>query len=62
MMGVAHKALPCGTRVTIRYRGRQVRVPVVDRGPFSGAREFDLGPGVRSALRFEGVGVIHVAH
>jgi hypothetical protein len=62
MMGVAHKSLPCGTRVTIRYRGRQVRVPVVDRGPFSGAREFDLGPGVRSALRFEGVGVIHVAH
>lgn len=62
MMGVAHKTLPCGTMVTIRYRGRQVRVPVVDRGPFSGAREFDLGPGVRSALRFEGVGIVHVAH
>ena len=62
MMGVAHKTLPCGTQVTIRYRGRQVRVPVVDRGPFSGAREFDLGPGVRRALGFEGVGVVHVAH
>ncbi len=62
MMGVAHKSLPCGTRITIRYRGRQVRVPVVDRGPFSGAREFDLGPGVRAALRFDGVGTVHVAY
>ncbi len=62
MMGVAHKSLPCGTKVTIRYRGRQVRVPVVDRGPYSGAREFDLGPGVRAALRFDGVGTVQVAH
>lgn len=62
MMGVAHKSLPCGTKVTIRYRGRQVRVPVVDRGPYAGGREFDLGPGVRAALRFDGVGTIQVAH
>ena len=62
MMGVAHKSLPCGTKVTIRYRGRQVRVAVVDRGPYSGAREFDLGPGVRSALHFDGVGTVQVAY
>lgn len=62
MMGVAHKSLPCGTKITIRYRGRTVRVPVVDRGPYSGAREFDLGPGVRSALRFDGVGTVQVAY
>ena len=62
MMGVAHKSLPCGTRVTIRYRGRRVRVPVVDRGPYAGGREFDLGPGVRAALRFDGVGTVQVAH
>ena len=60
-MGVAHKSLPCGTLVTIRYRGRQVRVPVVDRGPYIGAREFDLAPGVRNALGFDGVGTIWVA-
>ena len=60
-MGVAHKTLPCGTLVTIRYRGRQVRVPVVDRGPFVGGREFDLAPGVRNALGFDGVGTIWVA-
>ena len=62
MMGVAHKSLPCGTKITIRYRGRTVRVPVVDRGPYSGAREFDLGPGVRSALHFDGVGTVQVAY
>lgn len=61
MMGVAHKSLPCGTMVTIRFRGRQVRVPVVDRGPYAGGREFDLGPGVRSALGFDGVGTVWVA-
>jgi rare lipoprotein A len=62
MMGVANKSLPCGTMVTIRYRGRQVRVPVVDRGPYAGNREFDLGPGVRSALGFDGVGTIWVSY
>jgi hypothetical protein len=62
MMGVAHKSLPCGTKVTIRYRGRQVRVPIVDRGPYVGGREFDLGPGVRAALGFSGVGTVWVAH
>ncbi len=62
MMGVANKSLPCGTMVTIRYHGRQVRVPVVDRGPYSGNREFDLGPGVRSALGFDGVGTVWVSY
>ncbi|MGI8623473.1 MAG: septal ring lytic transglycosylase RlpA family protein, partial [Solirubrobacteraceae bacterium] len=41
-LGVAHKSLPCGTQVTLRHGGRTVRVPVVDRGPYVGAREYDL--------------------
>ena len=45
-MGVAHKSLPCGTKVTIRYRGRQVRVPVVDRGPYVGGAR--VRPGRRA--------------
>ena len=61
-MGVAHKSLPCGTIVTIRYRGRQVRVPVTDRGPFIGPREFDLTSAVRARLGFEGVATIWVAY
>lgn len=42
LQGVAHKRLPCGTRVAISYRGRTTVVPVVDRGPFARGIEFDL--------------------
>ena len=41
-VGVAHKRLPCGTKVALRYRGRTVVVPVVDRGPFARGIEYDL--------------------
>src|SRR5690348_4751765 len=41
-LGVANKSLPCGTKVTLRYRGRVVRVRVIDRGPYVGGREYDL--------------------
>jgi len=57
-LGVAHKTLPCGTRVTLRYRGREVTVPVVDRGPYVGGREWDLTGATARALGFEGVGVV----
>jgi rare lipoprotein A len=57
-MGVANKTLPCGTMVTLRYGGRTVRVPVVDRGPFVAGREFDLTEATKRALGFEGVGVV----
>jgi len=49
--GVAHKTLPCGTMVSLRYRGRSVRAKVVDRGPFVGGREFDLTGPTKVALR-----------
>jgi rare lipoprotein A len=57
-LGVANKTLPCGTRVTLRYHGRTVTVPVIDRGPYAGAREFDLTGATARRLRFDGVGVI----
>jgi hypothetical protein len=57
-LGVANKTLPCGTLVTLRYGGRTVRVPVVDRGPFVAGREFDLTEATKQALGFEGVGQI----
>lgn len=57
---VAHKSLPCGTPVTIRYRGRVVHARVQDRGPFVGGREFDLAGGVARRLGFDGVGTIWV--
>lgn len=48
--GVAHRTLPCGTRVTLRYGSITVTVPVVDRGPFIYTREFDLTYATRLAL------------
>jgi rare lipoprotein A len=57
-MGVASRTLPCGTLVTIRYDGRSVRVPVVDRGPYVEGREFDLTEATKQALGFAGVGEV----
>jgi peptidoglycan lytic transglycosylase len=57
-LGVANKSLPCGTMVTFRYRGRSVRVPVIDRGPYSGGREWDLSGATARALGFGGVGTV----
>jgi Lytic transglycolase len=42
IMGVAHRTLPCGTLVTFRWGGRQVTVPVIDRGPYVAGRQWDL--------------------
>ena len=52
-LGVAHKTLPCGARVTLRRGDRVIRVRVVDRGPYVGGREFDLTSATRAkpALR-----------
>jgi len=40
--GVAHKSLPCGTKVTIAHGGRIVIARVIDRGPFVKGIEYDL--------------------
>jgi len=57
-MGVANKTLPCGTLVTLRYGGRTVRVPVIDRGPYVAGREFDLTEATKAALGFVGTGAV----
>lgn len=57
-LGVAHKRLPCGTRVTFRYGSRTVTAPVIDRGPFVGNREWDLTAATKRALGFPSTGVI----
>jgi peptidoglycan lytic transglycosylase len=40
--GVAHRRLPCGTPVTIFYRGRLETVTVIDRGPYARRASWDL--------------------
>lgn len=58
--GVAHKTLPCGTRVTLRLGSRQVTTRVVDRGPYIAGREFDLTTATRNALGFGDIGPVLV--
>lgn len=41
-IGVAHRSLPCGSRVALAYRGRWVRAKVIDRGPYRKGYQWDL--------------------
>jgi rare lipoprotein A (peptidoglycan hydrolase) len=50
MLGVASRTLKCGTRVTILYRGRELTVPVIDRGPFANGANWDLTMATAKAL------------
>jgi rare lipoprotein A (peptidoglycan hydrolase) len=56
--GVAHKTLPCGTKVTFRYRGRTVTARVIDRGPYAAGREWDLTAATKSKLGFGSTGTV----
>ena len=57
-LGVANRTLPCGTLVTLRYRDRTLRVPVIDRGPFVPGRDYDLTWATKLALGAGDVTVI----
>jgi hypothetical protein len=57
-LGVANKTLPCGTKVKLRYGGRTVTVPVIDRGPYVAGRDYDLTEATRARLGFPGVGTV----
>jgi hypothetical protein len=57
-LGVANKTLPCGSKVKLRYRGRTVTVPVVDRGPYVAGRDFDLTTATKTKLGFPDVGML----
>jgi rare lipoprotein A len=57
-LGVAHKTLPCGTKLTLRHGTRSVRVRVIDRGPYVAGREFDLTEATARKLHFHGRGTI----
>ena len=57
-LGVAHKRLKCGTKVVLRYNGRTVIAPVIDRGPYHGNREYDLTRETKERLRFGSTGTV----
>jgi hypothetical protein len=49
-IGVAHRTLPCGTKVTFKWNGRIVVARVIDRGPYVSGRIFDMTHGLCAAL------------
>jgi rare lipoprotein A (peptidoglycan hydrolase) len=53
-IGVAHRKLPCGTRVTFAYMGRWVRAKVIDRGPYNRDYKWDLTRKTAKRLGFVG--------
>jgi len=57
-LGVAHRTFACGSKLTLRYGNRSVRVRVVDRGPFIAGREFDLTAATKQRLRFGSTGTV----
>ena len=52
------KTLPCGSKVTLRYHGKTLTVPVIDRGPYAGNREYDLTSATKAKLGFPSTGTV----
>ena len=52
-IGVAHKRLPCGTKVVFSKGGRWLRTKVIDRGPFTNDATWDLTKAAAKKLDFE---------
>lgn len=51
-VGVAHRRLPCGTKVTFHHRGRRVTARVIDRGPYVRGYKWDLTKRLARRLDF----------
>lgn len=52
--GVAHPVLPCGVKIYLEYRGREVLTQVVDHDHGAPARTFDVTLPVARLLGLEG--------
>ena len=52
-IGVAHKRLPCGTKVTFNKGGRWLRTKVIDSGPYTKGVSWDLTQAAAEALGIE---------
>lgn len=59
-IGVAHRKLPCGTRVVFAYNGVWTRAKVIDRGPFIPGRKWDLTQRLAQRLGTMPVGIATV--
>jgi rare lipoprotein A len=57
-LGVASRTLKCGTMVEINFKGREITVPVVDRGPFANHATWDLTWATGKALGMKATSTI----
>ncbi len=57
-VGVANRTLPCGTPVSVYYRGRIAVVPVIDRGPYANHANWDLTEATAQTLGMSGTSTI----
>jgi rare lipoprotein A len=49
-LGVASRTAKCGTEVAVYYRGSEIVVPVIDRGPYRSRAHWDLTEATAVAL------------
>jgi rare lipoprotein A len=61
LRGIAHRSLPCGSLVEVVYRGKVLRAPVVDRGPFTRGIRYDLTAATAKELGFRQTDTIGAA-
>ncbi len=57
-LGVASRTMKCGSRVSIDFKGREITVPVIDRGPFANHASWDLTMATGKALGMKGTSII----
>jgi len=56
----AHKTLPFGTVLRLRYRGRTALCVVLDRGPYVAGRHIDVSRAVASRLGMIRAGIAQI--
>jgi rare lipoprotein A len=56
--GIAHPVLPCGVKIYIRFRGKEVLTQVVDRGPDVPGRDVDITKALADRLGLHGAQII----
>jgi rare lipoprotein A len=57
-LGVASRTLKCGTMVQIEFKGHEITVPVIDRGPFANHATWDLTWATGKALGMKATSTI----
>ena len=57
--GISHPVLPCGVKIYIRFRGKEVLTQVVDRGPDVPGRSFDITKALADRLGLHGAQTIN---